>query len=266
MGGQDRKRPEGRQPRLAFGEVADLYDRARPTYPPELVDHLVELAGTPGQVLDVGCGTGKATVLLAARGLGGVGLEPDREMGAVARRHLAPFPKWSVATGDFEAYDPPGPRYDLIACAQAWHWIDPGRRFQQAARLLRVGGWLALFWNRTADDSAPVRRHVDAVYRDLFPAGSPYGRLTAGRPPVGTPPPDAGLGEARWQVFPWVCRYTTKEWTDLAQTHSDHRLLDPDLRKVLLDRVAEVIDAHGGFYDHRYHCWLWSAPKAGAAG
>jgi SAM-dependent methyltransferase len=252
-----------REQRLVFGEVAALYDKARPTYPSDLIDHLVELAGAHGQVLDVGCGTGKATVLLAGRGLGGLGLEPDPEMAAIARGHLMAFPNWSVALGDFEAFDPPGPRYDLITCAQAWHWLDPDRRFQQAARLLRPGGWLALFWNRTADDSTPLRRQVDAVYADLFPALSPHGRLTAGRPPVGTAPSGAGLGEPRWQVFPWVRRYTTAEWIDLTQTHSDHRLLEPGSRKVLLDRLSGVIDANGGFYDHRYHCWLWTAQRLG---
>jgi SAM-dependent methyltransferase len=254
-----------REQRLVFGEVAELYDKARPTYPGELVDHLAALAGPDGRVLDVGCGTGKATALLAAEGLGGVGLEPDLAMVAVARRNLVPYPGWSVATGDFEDYLP-GPtaaaqRFNLITCAQAWHWLHPDRRFQQAARLLYPGGWLALFWNRTADDHSPIRRDVDAVYADLFPALSPHGTLTAGRPPVGTPPPDADFGEPIWQVFAWVRRYTTTEWTQLAQTHSDHRLLQPQQRRVLLDRLTKVIDDHGGVYDHPYNCWLWTARR-----
>jgi SAM-dependent methyltransferase len=252
-----------REQRLVFGEVAELYDKARPTYPRALIDHLTELAGPRGRVLDVGCGTGKATVLLAARGLSGVGLEPDVEMATVARRNLGQFPSWSVATGDFEDYHaelPEGP-FDLLTSAQAWHWLDPRRRFQLAAGLLRSGGWLALFWNRTADDASAVRRDVDAVYTELFPGLSHHGTLTTGRPPAGLPPPDAGFGVAAWQVFPWVRRYTTTEWTDLAQTHSDHRMLGADQRRLLLDRLSAVIDAHGGIYDHPYNCWLWTARR-----
>jgi SAM-dependent methyltransferase len=249
-----------REQRLIFGEVADLYDKARPSYPPALIDHLAGLAAHGGRALDVGCGTGKATVLLAERGLSGVGLEPDPDMAAVARRNLARFPTWSVATGDFEDYRADGP-FDLLTSAQAWHWLDPQQRFQQAARLLALGGWLALFWNRTADDSSAVRRNVDAVYRELFPGLSHHGTLTAGRPPAGSPPPDAGFGIPAWQVFPWVRRYTTSEWTDLAQTHSDHRMLGAGQRRLLLDRLSSVIDAHGGFYDHPYSCWLWTAQR-----
>jgi SAM-dependent methyltransferase len=250
-----------REQRLIFGEVAELYDKARPTYPPELIDHLVQLAGRGGRALDVGCGTGKATVLLAERGLSGVGLEPDSEMATIARRNLAPFPQWSVATGDFEDYDPGLGLFDLVTSAQAWHWLDPQRRFQQAARLLRSGGWLALFWNRTADDSSAVRHDVDAVYTELFPGLSHHGTLTAGRPPAGSPPPDVGFEVPTWRVFPWVRRYTASEWTDLAQTHSDHRMLGADQRRLLLDRLSAVIDTYGGSYDHPYNCWLWTARR-----
>ena len=248
-----------------FGEVAELYDKARPSYPAALIDQLATLAGPDARVLDVGCGTGKATVLLAGRGLGGVGLEPDPEMAAVARRNLAPFPRWSVAAGDFEDYDPPqevaAGGFDLITCAQAWHWLDPARRFQHAAHLLRPGGWLALFWNRTADDFSLMRRQIDGVYAALVPALSPHGPLTVGQPPVGSPPPEARFGSATWQVFPWVRRYTTAQWIELTQTHSDHRILDPERRMALLEQLAAVLDANGGAYDNPYNCWLWTASR-----
>jgi SAM-dependent methyltransferase len=244
-----------------FGEVADLYDKARPGYPAPLMDHLAELAGPCGNVLDIGCGTGKATVLLAQRGLGGIGLEPDPEMARVARRNLAPFPAWSVTLGEFEEYDHPGRPFDLLTCAQAWHWLHPDQRFPRAAQLLRPGGRLALFWNRTADDPSPIRDQIDAVYAELFPALSPHGTLTAGRPPVGSPPPEAGFGQPVWHVFPWIRRYSTTEWIEQVQTHSDHRLLQPHARQVLVARIRSVVDAHGGVYDHPYDCWLWTATR-----
>lgn len=46
-----------------FDSAADLYDRARPDYPEELFDDLIELAGLDqgAHVLEIGCATGKAT-------------------------------------------------------------------------------------------------------------------------------------------------------------------------------------------------------------
>jgi ubiquinone/menaquinone biosynthesis C-methylase UbiE len=51
----------------SFGLMAEEYDRYRPTYPDALIDDLAALQ--PGQVLDVGRGTGKAAVALTGRGL-----------------------------------------------------------------------------------------------------------------------------------------------------------------------------------------------------
>src|SRR5919109_4571971 len=84
---------EFRRARLSrtFDEDAERYDRARPGYPPELYDDLEELAGAgPGsRVLEVGCGTGQATVPLAGRGCRITAVEAGACMAAVARRNVA---------------------------------------------------------------------------------------------------------------------------------------------------------------------------------
>jgi ubiquinone/menaquinone biosynthesis C-methylase UbiE len=56
--------------RATFDQVAPLYDEAHPTYPEELFDDVVSLSGIPpgGRILEIGCGTGQATVLFARRG------------------------------------------------------------------------------------------------------------------------------------------------------------------------------------------------------
>jgi protein-L-isoaspartate O-methyltransferase len=72
--------------RLSFGAVAEADDRARPSYPPALVGDVLEFVGLdPGsgdRVLEVGAGTGKATVVFAERGANVVALEPSAEMAA----------------------------------------------------------------------------------------------------------------------------------------------------------------------------------------
>ncbi len=64
---------EDRGRALSFGGVAALYDRARPSYPAALIDDL--MAWEPREVLDVGCGTGKAARLVAERGCDVLGVE-----------------------------------------------------------------------------------------------------------------------------------------------------------------------------------------------
>ena len=86
MPGEDR-RATGR----LFDEVAELYDRVRPTYPDELFADLVAITGIHegSSVLEVGCGTGQATRSLAALGFSVTAVEPGAGMAALARQRLS---------------------------------------------------------------------------------------------------------------------------------------------------------------------------------
>jgi 2-polyprenyl-3-methyl-5-hydroxy-6-metoxy-1,4-benzoquinol methylase len=66
-----------RSRRITFEEVAELYDQVRPSYPEELVDDALALSGIPagGQILEIGCGPGNATIPFARRGYRIVGIE-----------------------------------------------------------------------------------------------------------------------------------------------------------------------------------------------
>src|SRR5204862_6340857 len=79
-----------REQGLVFGEVAEMYQQARPTYPAGLYDAIAELAGTsPGdRVLEVGAGTGKATEGFVDRGYAVTAVEPSAEMAGVLAARL----------------------------------------------------------------------------------------------------------------------------------------------------------------------------------
>jgi 16S rRNA A1518/A1519 N6-dimethyltransferase RsmA/KsgA/DIM1 with predicted DNA glycosylase/AP lyase activity len=94
---------EIRERRGVFGEAADAYDAARPGFPEALVDDVIEYARLDGApVLEVGAGTGKASVPYARRGLELTCLEPDARMAAVLRRNVEPYPRTSVVVSGFE--------------------------------------------------------------------------------------------------------------------------------------------------------------------
>ena len=68
-----------------FNDVAELYDRARPGYPSEIIDAIVERSGIPerGRILEIGCGTGQITLPFAERGYTIVAIEPGDRTAAV---------------------------------------------------------------------------------------------------------------------------------------------------------------------------------------
>jgi protein-L-isoaspartate O-methyltransferase len=121
------------------------YDRARPGYPPSLVDELTWRAqlDTNSRVLEVGPGTGQLTVRPARIGCPITAVELGSTLAAVARRNLMPFPYARVEVSAFERWQLPQEPFDLVVSATAFHWIDPAVRVIKAADALKPRGMLA---------------------------------------------------------------------------------------------------------------------------
>lgn len=258
-----------RERRFVFGEVAELYDAARPGYPPALLDELIRLTGTPegGHALEVGAGTGRATTALGERGLQVTALEPSSPMAAVARRRCADLPRVRIVETTFEDHGPEAATYDLIVAAQSWHWVDPESGWVRAEELLAPEGWIALLWNHPVDRGA-ASPGIDAAYARLLPetgmvsrwAGSQ--RTKTSRDWAAELDAVPGFGRSVQREHRWTERYTTEDYLRLMRTHSDHRLLDEASRETLLREVGAAIDQHGGTTTVTYVTRLVAAPRS----
>jgi len=250
-----------RERRLSFGPVADLYERARPSYPPTLVDEILVYARLQpaDRILEVGAGTGKATRLFAGRAQPIVALEPSAEMAAVARQVCEDHPGVTIVERDFERWEIEPAAFQLLISGQAWHWTAPETRYATARRALRDGAALAVFWNRPDWPSCPLWEPLADAYRStapgLEPTGPMYPMTTAVDPAADwRAEVDAadGFGQAEVRGYPWSARYSAEQYVGLLSTHSDHIVLTPAVRDALLQRVAETIDAHGGTLELPY--------------
>ncbi|WP_411121912.1 methyltransferase domain-containing protein [Streptomyces sp. x-19] len=178
--------PDRERLRGTFTEDADLYDRIRPGYPPRMFDDLAELAGLAGpaaphpgpRMLEIGCGTGQATLPLAARGYRITAVELGAELAAVARRKLVGFPRARVVVDAFEEWPLPAEPFDVALAATSFHWIDPAVRVAKSADALRPGGTLATAsTHHVAGGSASFFARVQDCYERFDPATPPGLRL-----------------------------------------------------------------------------------------
>ncbi|MBO3675667.1 trans-aconitate 2-methyltransferase [Streptomyces sp. NEAU-YJ-81] len=244
-----------------FDEDAELYDRARPGYPPELFDDLTEVAGTgPGcRVLEVGAGTGKATLPLAERGCRITAVELGADMAAVARRNLAGFETVEIVTADFETWPLPEEPFDAVVSATAFHWIDPAVRMVKAADALRPGGALAVVATQhVAGGSEEFFVEVQDCYERFDPATPPGLRLPAAADVDTSDHADevarsGRFGPVDFRRYERDLTYTTAEYLAVLRTYSGHRALQPEAREGLLECIAGLIDRrYGGRVTKRY--------------
>jgi len=131
---------EQRETAESFGAEADRYDRARPSYPAELVSRL---ATTGLDVLDVGCGTGALAAeirsALPRATIWGVDLVAGMLAGGrirwqAIRDHALPV------QGDSERLPFPDGAFDLVTCTNSFHhYPDQERAVAEMHRVLKPG-------------------------------------------------------------------------------------------------------------------------------
>jgi len=267
-----RESHQAREIAESFGSDADRYDRARPRYPDALVDRIV--AGIARSqhnpdVLDVGCGTGIVARQFQAAGCRVLGVDPDARMADLARRHGL-----EVEVSRFEAWHSAGRAFDAVVSGQAWHWVDPVAGAATAARALRPGGRLAVFWN-AFQPPPDLAEAFAAVYRRVMP-DSPLFRGGAGH--AG---PDAyqgscakaaegmrqaaAFGEPEQWRFDWDCRYTRDEWLDQLPTSGFWVQIPAAGQREILTGIGTTVDAAGGSFMMHYATVVVTAARTGAA-
>jgi SAM-dependent methyltransferase len=244
--------------RDSFDEVPELYDRVRPGYPEAVFEDLVAVAGLgPGsQVLELGPGTGQATVPLARRGLAMTAVELGSGLAGVLRRNVTAYPAVKVVNAAFEEWEL-AHRFDAVVAATSWHWLDPAVRLRRIAGALHPGGALALIsTHHVAGGDVSFFEAVQRCYETWMP-GTPRDL----RQPEAGEVPHADADELRRGGFTDVevrryerdLTYTTAEYRDLLLSYSGHRALDPAAREGLLGCIGELMESrHGGRIAKRY--------------
>jgi SAM-dependent methyltransferase len=147
-----------------FSAVASGYQTFRPGYPSALFEWLASIAPRRERAVDLGCGTGQASVALATRFDEVIALDPSAEQIAHATEHA----RVTYRVAPAEATGLPPASADLVVAAQAMHWFDHDRLHVELARIARPGAIFAAFTYALCRVDPAVDEVVDRLYRVIL--------------------------------------------------------------------------------------------------
>jgi SAM-dependent methyltransferase len=222
-----------------FDREAEVYERARPGYPPEAVDWFAaQLRIAPGaRVLDLAAGTGKLTRLLAPLGATLIAAEPVPGM---RQMFVAQCPGIPLLSATAEQLPIAGGTLDAITVAQAFHWFDTRAALDEFARVLRPGGRLGLVWNardRSNDLADRLWSIMDAVEKR-----APWRQHDNWRDAAFVEHPEFGPLEER--VFHHEQMLAPDAVVERFRSVSHVAVLERPQQELVLEQVREVLASH----------------------
>lgn len=158
-----------------FDENVLNYDKYRPTYGQEIYKDIIAYTGIniKSRILEIGCGTGNATLPLIKTGADVTAIEIGGNLAAYTSVKLAGYDNFRVLNLPFEEYKTAF-KYDLILSATAFHWIKSNYGYPRCLDLLEDGGALALFWNtpHISENNPDLGVKIEELYGIYLPDGS----------------------------------------------------------------------------------------------
>ena len=213
--------------------MADVYERARPSYPAAAVAWIVDRCriGPGAVVCDVAAGTGKLTRLLVPTGARVIAVEPVPEM----REQLEATVRGIEALdGTAESLPLAAGSVDCITVAQAFHWFDYGRALPELARTIQPGGRLAIIWN-VRDVNDPLVAAVNEVMAPFVP--TEQGVERPWRDPLETFP---AFGEIEERTFEFEQLLDAEGLVERVASISWIARLDDVRREAVLDQIRQL--------------------------
>lgn len=147
-----------------FSDRAAGYATYRPHYPPKLADYLAGVAPAREMAWDVGCGSGQLSTLLGDRFKRVIAT--DASEAQIARAVAHPTVEYGVATA--ESAPMVDRSVDLIVAAQAAHWFDLPRFYEEVRRVAGPSAVVALVTYTFTHVDGPAGAVIDHFYFDVL--------------------------------------------------------------------------------------------------
>ncbi len=243
--------------RLTFNEVPKLYDKYRPRYLPEVYSDIFSYSRIKegSKALEIGMGTGQATIPFVDAGLNVTAIELGRDLAEFSKEKLSGNTNLEIINSDFMDYECEDDKYDLIYSATAFHWIPEKEGYEKVFRLLKSGGAFARFRNYPYRDKGNMllSSEVDKLYQKYFLSSDEeklrkeFSEEDAIK--ISDISKKYGYIKQEYKLYNRIRTLTAEGYTNLLNTYSDHIALGEKKLNEFKYEIAKTINKHGGKFN-----------------
>ncbi|MEM7335400.1 MAG: class I SAM-dependent methyltransferase [Chloroflexota bacterium] len=227
------------EPTKRFTNRAKNYVKFRPSYPTAVYECLQAECGLDktAVIADIGSGTGLFTELFLKQGNVVHGIEPNRGMREAGEFYLKKYAKFKSVNGTAEKTTLPANSVDFIVAGQAAHWFELQSARREFVRILKLGGTIALSWNRFDTNGSAFMKAYEEFYgrfSTLKPEDNTHG-------PTDIPTILMGKGYQR-RIFPNPRRINFENFEGGVLSSSVMPLENPELRPAIRDLFEKFVE------------------------
>jgi cyclopropane fatty-acyl-phospholipid synthase-like methyltransferase len=244
-----------------FNLIANEYERYRPTYPDEMFDDILNYSNIKKEqkILEIGCGTGQATVGLVNKDYKNITcIELGNKLAQLTSEKFNSYESIKVINTSFEEWNGEGRPFNLAISGTAFHFIEPGFGYRRVWELLDHSGAIGFFWTIHVPMFDDVHNEIRSHYKEHAPHLDDSMYRT----------PEEAINERKViteetgiftniivKKYSQIQTYTSNDFVSLLDTNSRHRQLSEVVKNTLLNKIRDTIDKAGG----TFHNYLWVA-------
>jgi ubiquinone/menaquinone biosynthesis C-methylase UbiE len=157
-----------------YTTLADAYLK-RPEYADAAIDATLSIVGAEehDKVCDVGAGVAHLTLMLAARGLDVVAVEPNDAMRANGAKRTETLGNVREHEGTAEYTGQAAQAFDMVTFGSSLNVCDRQQALKETSRILKPRGWFACMWNHSQSDDL-IQSRIESIIEEKVP-GYDYG-------------------------------------------------------------------------------------------
>lgn len=233
-----------------FNTVCNEYDRWRPTYVPELYQDIfaVKEINPSSNVLEIGIGTGQATLPVLEKGCSLTAIELGDQLAKYVKQKYSDYKYFNVINIAFQDYKCPLNSYDLVFSASAFHWIPQELGYSKVYELLKSGGVFARFANHPFKDKEREELHIalQNIYARYMPGPLHEVEYSVedakNRADISK---KYGFIDVNYKLYHRTRTFSAKEYVSLLGTYSDHIAIEDQTRLKFFTEIEKTIEDFG---------------------